>query len=314
MQRIDYARGVLDSVCRNFEKKYPNKIPYFVIYTIPVENERALYLLNRDRRRQGIINAMTQEEYQSEFKGTQVNESQIKSHKEMIPKINTGGGEGGSKGGHTPPTRGKIVQINPLKTVKTEKHMTWNYYDCLNPLYGEVHELDELPATSVVELKIEKTLVKNVELRKLYNKRVLDKTPQVSMIGFKKNKPLEEKTLDEIIAEVSEQDLIPEPFVFRSGKSEVLAENSTHIELGEHERLMNEMYETSCSMTRRQIECSLEMRGLSVVISKQNDVEIIGGADSIRNAIHVVEHALGIGDFAQDDGVSGDEFESDDEK
>jgi hypothetical protein len=318
MNRLDYAFGVLDTVCKNFDKKHPKKIPYFVIYAIPVENERALFLLNRDRKRQGIIDAMTQKEYCSEFKGVSRTNRTIKSHIESVKPEGTHKTDGlGSGSKDKGKGRGsKIIQIKPTRLVTQEKIITWNYYDCLNPIYGEVHELDEMPKTSVVEIKLVKSKIDKIGLKKLYSKKVLEETPEVTMIGYKQDKPFEEKTLDEIIAEVTTGDIIPTPFVFRSGDSEVMKENINpqFVEMSEHLQIVEEERSRAASEARRQIEISFEMRGLSVAISKSNDVEIIGGSQAIKSAIETLEHNLGIGDLAREDEFSGDEFESDDEK
>jgi hypothetical protein len=66
------------------------------------------------------------------------------------------------------------------------------------------------------------------------------------------------------------------------------------------------------SRIRREIERNFYLKGLEVNISRMNDVEIVGGARAIKEAIERVRTSLQLEEVASEDMFSGDEFTDDD--
>jgi len=309
MNRIDYALGVLDNVCRRFDEKYKGKVPYFVIYAFPVDNThwanvRARSKEIRDREnnpqpkqsqsksiksqaKQGIINVKNPEEV-TNFKGIKTTEST-----DIITTTVNG-----------------VTSRKKCKTQVQTEVVTFNYYDVIAPIYGEVHELEEPPTTDPIPVKIGNKLV---VVKKPSKPRDLDDSND--FLGFEDNKEVSAADPpDSVVKKTTVMDpwgfgiesevtpYCPKPTSIREHNMpslEIMSLNHPDIRISE-----------AVSQTRREIEESFQRKGLLVQISKRNDVEILSSVEEVRTSIGELGKHLKFKEVS-DDEFSGDEFEED---
>jgi len=312
MNRIEYALGVLDKVCKKFDEKHKGKVPYFLIHVIPVENAHWRAVRERYKQR-GIVDVKTGESY-DDFKGINVKKTYIKTYVEEkekqkvdeLPKTNKINGDNANEEKWVRPKNKGRYRVGKDRITEEREVITWNYYDVLAPIYGEVHEIDDAPTEDVVKITLEKNkFVEKIKFSKIYPKNYMEQTNEVTFLGLAKDKEFSRETLDELTLLVGTQNLTPKPFVFRSGDSSIIKQDeSKQITMDQHHI---EMFHLG-SQIRAAITRSLYLQGLEVVISKKNDVEIIGEARAIKDTIEKLKHILKVDQLDSDDEVSDDEF------
>jgi hypothetical protein len=234
MKRIDYATFVLRESCSRFDKKHPTKIPYFVIYIVPMENKEALRIKMRHAQIMRV-----QEEPDSD--------RAFKSVKTKMGIIDQDGKQWTTVTGKRREVRMRYVVKNReeggvgkiIKKEEKDSITTWNIYDSLEePLYGEIHDVDEIPDTNVVRVNLE-SKVPSVQVSNLYLKHKSERVNSIYALDYHKTKGSSEQDLNELAVEISQQHFITKPLIYVD--SSIIGTPSheiskTHITREDHKR------------------------------------------------------------------------------
>jgi hypothetical protein len=307
MDRYSYASSTLRKVCRKFDDKHHGtKFPYFVIYVIAMDDPRkgewhrsitdSELVKTRDRPKtvkKGFIDKSDGEEYVTVTgrKRTRTTEVTEKKSTDNLGRT--------------------FSNIQKHKT--TAKHYdeieTWNIYDVLPDIQGEIHELDEMPSTNLISLERTPEKVFEVKVTNYYEKRI-NKLNEVNVLGFKKDIPLCDQNLQDLANEVFAQNLVPQPFVYHEFDDKY--ESSNMIEE------LKSTYKLRDKKNREKIEYFLRGLGVNCTISTNWDVDV----DSINHDVLISRFPENINHFGEtvenyefginEDDDSGDDYVDDD--
>jgi hypothetical protein len=104
---------------------------------------------------------------------------------------------------------GKII-----KREEKDSITSWNIYDNLEePLYGEIHDVDEIPDTNVIRVNLE-SKIPSIQVTNLYLKSKSEKVNSIYALDYHKTKASSEQDLNELAVEISQQNFFSKPLIY----------------------------------------------------------------------------------------------------
>jgi hypothetical protein len=313
MKRLNFAHHLLYLKTKEFEEKYADSIPYFLIYVVPFKNKEELrrkrmdILSNDDYPLDDFKKARKVEVFDSDSKqNPKIIKGKVREEKTTYIETKI-----------TVP-HGHLKGRERIKKEETYEFRSWNMYDCLETsFYGEMHELDELPDSNVVGVELmDDTLasIKVVNFHKKFKKRMAE----AGAIGFQRTKSNDVGNLQELAVELTESKSLENPIIFTDlSDTDITMDEKTFREcfvpVDDVERMIADRTINAISNTRSAITQSFRLKGIEVVIDKSNNVSFQGGDSAISQVLRVLKERMSMGYEEEDptEEQSGDEFDDD---